>query len=111
MQQSWGSLPRTTSLYGSSCGEGQRTIGGKLTRTHLERDEPDALHSVANHEQVLDCTQGGDIHADVEECHTDESFVQIEGAHEDLDLRPQTVPVETFMKARLHTFCPMDETR
>ena len=51
---------------------------------HLERDEPNALHRVPDHEQVLDRAQGGDVHAHVEERHANKSFVQVEGAHVDL---------------------------
>ena len=53
-------------------------------RTHLERDEPHALHRVADHEQVLDRPEGRHVHADVQECHADEPLVEIKGPHEDL---------------------------
>ena len=58
-------------------------------RTHLERDEPHALHRVADHEQVLDRAQGRDVHADVEEGYANEALVQVERAH--VDLWPRAV--------------------
>ena len=56
----------------------------RVQTTNLERHKPNTLHGVANHQEVLDRSQGGDIHPYVEERHADQAFVQVKRAHEDL---------------------------
>lgn len=46
--------------------------------TNLERDKPSALDDIADHQQILDCSQGDDVDTYIQKGNPDESLVLIE---------------------------------
>lgn len=52
--------------------------------THLKRYKPDTFDSISNKKCIFHRPQRGHVNADIEECHTNQAFVQVKRSHEKL---------------------------
>lgn len=60
--------------------------GSKMnTPANLKRDKPNAFHSIADEEEILETTKRSHINSHVHKCHADKALIQIKCPHENLE--------------------------
>ena len=86
-------------------------ISKSIAPANLKCHKPNAFHSIANEEKVLETPKRGHVNSHIHESHPHETLVQVKSAHENLrgvqdNGGKHKLPVEI-----IRTFCPMDDTR